>query len=74
MYKTNAEVQTTRRDLITVEMDDQKTNVDIYVRNAIGCAIADEAAIGISPEGFIGLVYPILQAKGYRLEPAPEGF
>ena len=74
MYKTTAEVKSTRTELVTVELNESKDNVEIYVRNATDCSITSEAVIGLSPEGFIDLVYPIIQQKGYRLLPAPEGF
>lgn len=74
MYKTTAEVEATRKDLITVEMNAEKDNVDIYVRNARDCRILNEAHINLSPEGFIEVMYPIMQAKGYRLIPVPEAF
>lgn len=72
MYKTTAKVETARRDYIEVEMNSKKDNVEIYVRNVIDCKIHREAGIHISPEGFIDLVLPILQARGYRLEVVPE--
>lgn len=67
MYKTSAEVQSTRKGLVTVEMNSEMDNVDIYVRTSIDCKIVREANIDLLPEEFINLICPILQAKGYRI-------
>lgn len=74
MYKTNVEVQRTVKELITVEMNGHRDNVNVYVRGSVDCQIVNEAAIDIPPEGFINLVYPILKARGYTLSPESEGF
>lgn len=74
MYKATAEVESTQRDLITVEMNSRKDNVRVYVRNVCDCKDVRQAGINISPDGFIDLVYPILKAKGYQLMLMTEEF
>ena len=74
MYKTEVETRNVVKGLITAELNGRMDNVNIYVRDAVDCQIVNEAAIDLSPEGFIDLVYPILKARGYTLSPVPEGF
>jgi len=74
MYRTSASTVRTDSSLIKVEMNNEKDDVEIYVRNARDCRVEAEAVINLLPEDFLDLVYPILQAKGYVLVAPLEGF
>lgn len=72
MYKTTAEVRSTKREIITVDMNGAKDNITISIREDIGCIITAEAKIDISPERFFELVYPVFREKGWVLTPVLE--
>ena len=67
MYKQAIETETSIRGLMTIEMDERKTEVDIYIREAVDCTIREQAHIDITPSMFLELVTPILQAMGCRI-------
>lgn len=73
MYKSAIETQKTVKGLGTVTMDKEQRDVTLYVREAVGVTVTAEAEIKVSPEGFLDLVEPIIDAIHDRVVSAEEG-
>jgi len=67
MKQTSIETSRHIRGLISINIDESKEEVRVYIREAVDCRIESEGEILLSTVGFNTLVMPIIEAQGFEI-------